>query len=95
MVTTTSITAVSVSMRSAQEVCSAPESMKRKQLDARLMPLDADLIEGEPGEKRGDQHEARGDDFARARGHKPAKEAGKDGADQREKDDRLIHRLLR
>ena len=38
-----------------------------EQLDARLMPLDADLVEGEPGEKRGDQHEARGDDFARAR----------------------------
>ena len=66
-----------------------------QQLDARLMPLDADLIEGEPGKQRGDQHEARGDDFACARGHEPAEEAGEDGADQREKDDRLIHRLER
>ena len=93
MVTTTSITAVSVSMRSAQDGLQRAGIDEAQQLDARLVPLDADLIEGEPGEQRGDQHEARGDDFARARGHEPAEEAGEDRADQREKDDRLIHRL--
>ena len=54
-------------MRSAQEVCSAPESMKRVS-STRLCPsVPTSPVEGEPGEQRGDQHEARGDDLACAR----------------------------
>ena len=66
-----------------------------RELDARFMAFDAHLVEREPGERRGDQHEARGDHFAPARADQASKEAGKDRTDQREEYNGLIHLLAR
>ena len=49
MVTTTSITAVSVSMRSDQNVFNVAGVDPAQQLDADIVAFDGDLIEGDPG----------------------------------------------
>ena len=64
MVTTTSITAVSVSMRSDHTDFRVAGIDEAQQLDALLLALDGHLIEGEPGQQRGDQHQRGGDDLA-------------------------------
>ena len=95
MVTTTSITAVSVSMRSDHTDFQIAGGDELQQLDALLLAVDRDLIEGEPGQQRGDQHQRGGDDLRGARAGEAAERAREQRADQREEEDRLIHRCLR
>ena len=87
MVTTTSITAVSVSMRSAQSLQRAGVDAAQRARSA-PMAFDADLVEGDPGEQRGDEQQARGDEFAGARADHAAEQAGKMAAEERQEDDR-------
>ena len=67
MVTTTSITAVSVSMRSAQSTFRSPDAIQVKQHLARILMAEADAPERHPGQHRGDEQEQRGDELGRAR----------------------------
>ena len=68
VVTTTSITAVSVSMRSAQSTASVPDENQLNTGTRSTSPLaEADGEEGDPRQQRRDHQEAGGDDFRRAR----------------------------
>ncbi len=46
-----------------------------EKLDALLMALDGDLVEGQAGQKGRDEHEPGGDDLRAARAHEAAEEA--------------------
>ena len=65
--TTTSITTVSVSMRSAQSASSEPDWIKRNTGTVKASPVAEmpTLIEGHPGQQRRRHQEARGDVFGR------------------------------
>ena len=67
VVTTTSITAVSVSMRSAQSTFRSPETIQVEDRHAHVVMAEADLHEGDPGQDHGDQQQRGGDQLGRAR----------------------------
>ena len=92
MFTTTSITAVSVSIRKAQSTHEIAGRDPVRDLDAGLARAEADLDEGDPGQSRRDPEQRGGDDLARARADQAAEEAGDQEADQRQEDDGVIHR---
>ena len=65
--TTTSITAVSVSMRSAQSTLRSPEAIQVKSVHARVVMLEADVDEGDPRQDHRDQQQRGGDQFGQPR----------------------------
>ncbi len=65
-----------------------------QQLDPLLLAVDGNLVEGEPGQERGDQDQRGGDDLGRARADEAAEKTCEERADQREEQNRLIHRAL-
>ena len=67
MLTTTSITAVSVSTRSAHATCRSPELIQGNSAIRDVMVQEADIDQRHPGQRRGDQQQAGGDQFGRAR----------------------------
>ena len=95
MLTTTSITAVSVSILSAQSTLNEPESIQRITGNAQHLAIaDGDREERHPGQQRRDDQEQRGHIFRRLGADRAAAEAGDQRADERKKDDSVVHGCL-
>ena len=92
--TTTSITAVSVSMRSAQSTLRSPDCI---QVNSTMRssrwpkPTRTKAIHDRIAD---DEQEQRRDQFGRARADDAAEQARDQAAEQRKEDDRLIHALF-
>ena len=67
VLTTTSITAVSVSTRSDQATCRSPECDPGKQRDPRVVMHEADIDQRDPGQAGRNQQQPGRDQFGRAR----------------------------
>ena len=65
--TTTSITAVSVSIRSAQLTCRSPETIHGNSANAGVVMHEADIDQRHPRQPRRDQQQSGRDQFGRAR----------------------------
>ena len=90
--TTTSITAVKVSILSAQSTFNAPEvnQLPITETLAGAVPS-ATCDEDDPGQDGADKEKARRDEFGRAVADPPAEGAGDQKSEQRQKNDGCIH----
>ena len=79
-------------MRSDQNRLEVARDDEASKLDALFVAADRHLVEGDPGQQRGDQHERGGYDLAARGAVERTEQAGEQRADQREEEDRLIHR---
>ena len=61
------MTAVSVSMRSAQSTLRSPDTIQRHQRDADVVMAEADLHERDPRQHHRDEQQHRGDELGDAR----------------------------
>ena len=87
------MTAVSVSMRSAQATASLPEvnQLATGTMQRLLVVAERDHEEGDPGEQRGDAEQAGGHEFGSARRRSAAEQAGDQEAEQRQEDDQIVY----
>ena len=91
MLTTTSITAVSVSIRKAQSTTRSPTDIHCATWTRVAPEPNPTWKNATHGQGRGHEQQRGRDDLARARPEEPPEQACDEEADERQEDDRVIH----